>query len=305
MMSLNVSIKIKQTALVAALICSLPLAHSWVTPVNMSVDHEGSGSRKSVTTSLGNFDRCDTMLVGYSATDPAPTQCHRQNLIWQLGSKNATSGVAETLSHWNPELGGDANWRLPTIKELSRLVDYSSYSKGKEALNDQPLILNMFAEVTLFTPSNSWLISSTYRDIDGDAANGQAQIFGINMGTGEIATFDTVISSTSQEETIGAIEILSENEGDSWGVGDEYSRAESYEEDVKVVVTKIITSTVDNGGGSYTIYGEEHTNSFPYSLKKCDSLSVDVNEEVTCNLSDTDVYALVVHINTVSELLTP
>lgn len=296
MMSLNVSIKIKQTALVAALICSLPLAHSWVTPVNMSVDHEGSGSRKSVTTSLGNFDRCDTVLVGYSATDPAPTQCHRQNLIWQLGSKNATSGVAETLSHWNPELGGDANWRLPTIKELSRLVDYSSYSKGKEALNDQPLILNMFAEVTLFTPSNSWLISSTYRDIDGDPNNGQAQIFGMNMGTGEIATFDTVNNSSVADVSEQAV--AHDNPG-SVAIGDVITVSNLIVDGTQTIETIAISVINSSDVSSINVDGVKTTQII--TLEKCDSL----NEDGSCNPSDADVYALLVHINTVSELITP
>lgn len=295
MMPLIENKKFIKTVLLGFLSLMVPLAQAWVTPVDMDVEHEGSGNN-TITTSLGEFDRCDTDLANY--TSGFPTQCHRRNLVWQLGSKDGDN-IAQPLAQWNPELGGDDNWRLPTIKELSRLVNYSNVTGDVGALTGQPLIIKMFPSG--LTPSNAWLISSTYRDIDGDAANGQAQIFGMNMGTGEIAAFDTVISSTSQEETIGAIEMLSENEGNSWGVGDEYSRTESYEDDVKVVVTKIVTSTVDNGDGSYTIYGAEHTNSYPYSLKKCDSL----NEDGSCNPSDADVYALLVHINTVSELITP
>ncbi|GEM_PF-6027613 len=302
MMPLSVSKKIKQTALVTALIFSLPLAQAWVTPVNMDIDHEGDDSvfhrlSKVINAETVDLDRCDTDLANY--TSGFPTQCHRRNLVWQLGSKSGDPVAAVPLAQWDPELGGDANWRLPTIKELSRLVNYSGVASG--VLSGEPLVLNMFSGVASFVANDSWLISSTYRDVDGDADNGQAQIFGINMGTGEIAAFDTVISSDSQEETIGAIEMLSENEGDSWGVGDEYSRTESYEDDVKVVVTKIITSSEDNVDGSYTIYGQAHTNSYPYSIEKCDSL----NEDGTCNLSDADVYALLVHINTVSELITP
>jgi hypothetical protein len=43
MMSLIESKKIKQTVLASLLICGLPVAQAWVTPVNMDADHEGSG----------------------------------------------------------------------------------------------------------------------------------------------------------------------------------------------------------------------------------------------------------------------
>jgi hypothetical protein len=303
MMTLIVSKKIKKTVLASLLICGLPVAQAWVTPVNMDADHEGSGGdfhrlSKTVGEETINVDRCDTSAGDYFSG--VPTKCHRRNLVWQLGSKNE-SDVAILLAQWNPELGGDT-WRLPTIKELSRLVDYSGITADGGALTGQRLIMNMFpTEVAGFTPSNAWLISSTYRDIDGDATNGQAQIFGINMGTGEIAAFDTVVSSIAagEEEVSGEEEFTAEG-GAALAMDYVFSIAEFYVNDEKVVVTKIVTSSIDNndGTGTFTISGKEHTNKYPLSLEKCTAL--DTNG--VCTTSDVDVYALLVQTQTVSEL---
>jgi hypothetical protein len=281
-------------ALLGFLSLMVPLAQAWVTPVDMNADHEGSGNN-TITTSLGELDRCDTVLDGY--TGSIPSQCHRRNLVWQLGSKDG-GNVAQPLAQWDPELGGEANWRLPTIKELSRLVDYSSYSKGKEALTDQPLILKMFPSG--LTPSNAWLISSTYRDIDGDAANGQAQIFGINMGTGEIATFDTVNNSSVADVSEQAV--AHDNPG-SVAIGDVITASNLIVDGTQTIETIAISVINSSDASSINVDGVKTTQII--TLEKCDSLNVDVNEDVTCNLSDADVYALLVHINTVSELITP
>jgi hypothetical protein len=302
MMSLIVNKKIKQTVLASLLICALPVAQAWVTPVNMDADHEGSGGdfhrlSKTEGGETVNLDRCDTPDNIYESV---PTQCHRRNLVWQLGSKNE-SDVAMPLAQWNPELGGDA-WRLPTIKELSRLVDYSGITAAGEALTGQPLIVNMFTKDNSgFLSSSSWLISSTYRDIDGDATNGQAQIFGINMGTGEIAAFDTVVSSIAagEEEVSGEEEFTAEG-GAALAMDYVFSIAEFYVNDEKVVVTKIVTSSIDNndGTGTFTISGKEHTNKYPLSLEKCTA----INAVGVCTTSDVDVYALLVQTQTVSVL---
>jgi hypothetical protein len=305
MMSLIVNKKIKQTVLASLLICCLPVAQAWVTPVNMDADHEGSGGKfhrlsKTVGGETINLDRCDTRNDIYESV---PTQCHRRNLVWQLGSKNG-SDVAVPLAQWNPELGGDASWRLPTIKELSRLVDYSGItSDGEEALTGQPLIVNMFTKDNPeFLSSSPWLISSTYRDIDGGATNGQAQIFGINMGNGEIAAFDTVVSSTPAvaEEVSADAYVFIGNASESRDAGYEFSRTETYQNNMQVVVTEIVTSSTDNndGTGTFTISGKAHTNKYPLSLEKCTA----IDAAGVCTTSDVDVYALLVQTQTVSVL---
>jgi hypothetical protein len=181
-------------------------------------------------------------------------------------------------------------------------VDYSGITAAGEALTGQPLILNMFSGAFNFQVENAWLISSTHRDIDGDATNGQAQIFGINMSNGEIAAFDTVVSSTPEvaEEISADAYVFIVNASESRGAGYEFSRTETYQNNMQVVVTEIVTSSIDNndGTGTFTISGKEHTNKYPLSLEKCTAL--DTNG--VCTTSDVDVYALLVQTQTVSVL---
>lgn len=309
-MSLIASKKIQQTVLASVLICGLPVAQAWVTPVNMDIDHEGNGGdfhrlTKTVGVETVNIDRCDTLIGGYG-DEPAPSQCHRHNLVWQLGSKNE-SDVAVPLAQWNPELGDDSDWRLPTIKELARLVDYSGITAAGGALTGQPLILNMFpTEAAGFTPTDSWLISSTHRDIDGDDTNGQAQIFGINMGNGEIAAFDTLIADTAASVVVGETVDFTGSADSSYEVNDVYSQSVTFEGDDKVVVAEIVTSSVLNlDGDTYTISGQVHTSRYPLTLKKC--VSLDGNAEcappaVADPPEVVDVYALLVHTTTVKFL---
>jgi hypothetical protein len=93
MMPLIISKKIKQTILASALILLVPMVQAWVDPVDMDTDHSST-----VTTPLGDIDRCDTGIGGYATV---PTQCHRRNLVWELGSKDV-GGVAEPMAQWNP-----------------------------------------------------------------------------------------------------------------------------------------------------------------------------------------------------------
>ncbi len=327
MMSFTLNKTLIHAVLAGLLMMVVSVAQAWVTPVDMDADHTGLDAKNTVNTTLGStFDRCDTSLALYPGSGPA--QCHRRNLIWRLDS-------SVELVQWNPELGEDADWRLPTIKELSRLVNYAS----NDALAGQPLIQNMF---TNFEFPISWLISSSHRDIDGVPNNGEAQIFGLNMGTGEIAAFDTVLQNefTTFEETSNS----------DFAVGDEYESIENTVEGITTTTIKTVSTTTDEGDGTFTIRGDvtftatanvastigdvfqttgstggdpmvtiktvtqvvdEGDGTFTISgdvttqiveFKKCDSL----NASGACaTSSNANVYALLVHTQTVSELLIP
>ena len=147
-----------------------------------------------------------------------------------------------------------------------------------------------------FSLVNAWLISSTYRDIDGDAANGQAQIFGMNMGTGEIAAFDTVNNSSVADVSEQAV--AHDNPG-SVAIGDVITVSNLIVDGTQTIETIAISVINSSDVSSINVDGVKTTQII--TLEKCDSL----NEDGSCNPSDADVYALLVHINTVSELLTP
>jgi len=291
MMSFMLNKKLIHAVLVGLLIGAVPVARAWVTPVDMSADHTGLDAKNTVNTTLGStFDRCDTTLGSYSVSIP-PAQCHRRNLIWQLDS-------SAELVQWNPELGEDADWRLPTIKELARLVKYAATSSD-DAFVEQPLILNMFTAVGGFMASSTWLISSSHRDIDGVPNNGEAQIFGLNMGTGEIAAFDTVVASTIEAVTNEPVDHANP---DTVSIGDVISVSDLTASGIQTIVTIEVVAIVstDNVNGSIEVNGNKTSQTI--TLKKCD----DLNAGGACiTTSDANVYALLVHTQTVSEVLIP
>ncbi|MFY0642692.1 MAG: hypothetical protein JXR16_16700 [Bermanella sp.] len=191
-----------------ATVCLLPLLCAWVDPVNLTADNE-----VSVTITEDNISGTPEDTIVKSCTDNTALnsmQCHRWNLIW------APIGVGDPLaltqqSDWVPSLPNDANdkaWRLPTIKELTRLINFNipvSHVKANTLL-ESPIIKNWFTQDGFLEGNETaindgsktaWLISSTYRDIDGvtdtpsgDVLANQAQVFAINIINGKIKTFE-------------------------------------------------------------------------------------------------------------------
>jgi hypothetical protein len=192
----------------AAIITLIPLLCAWVAPVNLNEDLAGSENcADGITTNalcnsltLSNtekVDRCDTAFTGYVP----PSTCHRWNLIWDAVTTGVVgSEVLTQQTDWIPSLS-DNDWRLPTIKELTRLINFGL--KSNETLVESTSIKNWFINDANWPSAGIdddskavWLISSTFRDIDineGDDvadAPGQAQIFAINIISGEIKTFE-------------------------------------------------------------------------------------------------------------------
>ncbi len=177
---MNMLLKAKIFLLLLAL-AWLPIANAWLAPVNFSEDNDGVGVDKHTVTATNsgvNYDRCDTPLINYTFPEENPTKCHRWNLVW--------TPVDGTQSDWQPEVDG-GGYRLPTIKELVRLFDYTS----GDGLATNPIIYSWMTGIS----ETDWLISSSYRDIDGDydqhnGQTGRLQIFAINISTGEVKTFE-------------------------------------------------------------------------------------------------------------------
>ena len=269
--------------LVAVLIiCLMPnIVLAWVTPVNLATENGDDTGRHEHIISGTEYDRCDTDVNVEYFTDPVPPSCHRSNLVWSLGS-------SDDLVQWNPKIGA-TGWRLPTIKELGRLMNYASAS----TLSAEQVILSWFEILEL---KDSWLISSTYRDIDGqgdpnvDGGKGNAQIFGINMGNGEIAAFDTVI--TSGTDTVGPDEEPAAAD-DTVGENVETVGPTTATE-LGITTTTTVTTTVevvDNGGGTKTKFTTVTTDTETVELRKCVSLK---NTGECDSTTSADVFTLLV-----------
>ena len=125
--------KIKFLQKTVAIICVLPLLCAWVEPVDLNADNtSGSGNNALILNINGDdasFDRCDTENAIYTDNAlPIPSTCHRWNLVWDAVTTGAVgSEVLTPQTDWAPTFLGD-EWRLPTIKELTRLINFGEKS---------------------------------------------------------------------------------------------------------------------------------------------------------------------------------
>lgn len=125
---------------------------------------------------------------------------HNTGLIWQKTPPEAFYSWTEAQSYAdNLVLGGESDWRLPTIKELVSLADFNGSSRAQI---DLPYIdatvfdLHDPLLVTTFVPAGA---SSTKRDIDGQfwsstayvgrTINNDSATFGYNFIDGRIKAY--------------------------------------------------------------------------------------------------------------------
>ena len=147
---------------------------AWVEPVDFNLDLGASGASNSYIIDETTHMRCDSGQGG--------NKCHRWGLILEKNSRLKESH--ETNKNWTTKVDEDTH-RLPTIKELVRLYDYtgggldSTIKKWFDEAGDDK--------------KKTWIISSSYRDIDGNydgtGTIQYLQIFALNVGTGEVKTF--------------------------------------------------------------------------------------------------------------------
>jgi hypothetical protein len=191
MKSQNVKIHSQFLKRIIFTLCTLPLLCAWVDPVDLSVDQNGE---TDVQIGLDYVKSCKP------AAAIGAEQCHRWNLVWEP-VKDANE--LEEQINWDTNLldnGSENEWRLPTIKELSKLINFGV--KDTNTLIESAVIKDWFTGDQFWDDNSAglideseivWLISSSFRDIDGVGDNsdsGYAQVFAINILTGEIKTFE-------------------------------------------------------------------------------------------------------------------
>ena len=212
------------------------LAQAWPAALDWSADNNGDQSDKHI---VDVYSRCNTPMSEYEGVGGIvpPDYCHRWNLIWGFdGTIDAADSYKVTLTpqvDWNPEVVTD--FRLPTIKELIRLFDYSGsqgitdsviahwLSNGCRDLSDDALTSvgddgTSCDQVGIALKDNSaakynalkdgYIISSTYRDIDGVDGNSFAHFFGIRIKDGKVVLFEAGAKGTVFNEYINKDNML-------------------------------------------------------------------------------------------------
>jgi hypothetical protein len=123
-------------------------------------------------------------------------------LIWQKTmDQKMTPGQAEQLIQ-NFNLGGHNDWRIPSIKELYSLIQFTGQLSGQSAdilfidknFFDQPLGNTQAGEREI--DAQTW--SSTY--YTGTTMNGEETLFGVNFVDGRIKGYGTNDRRNRQEK---------------------------------------------------------------------------------------------------------
>lgn len=167
----------------------------------------------------------------------APLNCHRWGLKWGFYQPDGTRSLASVrnmsppfenqivsqevewqLVLWAIDNNENGNPRLPTIKELVRIFEYDPDLKSRSGVPNTDEVFQAWFQVnsTSSTPLDGYLISSTYRHINGTAEvrgemrdphhyaervlNGdrfnpnikykRIRILGIEIGTGKVVAFN-------------------------------------------------------------------------------------------------------------------
>ncbi|EAT13275.1 hypothetical protein HF888_07265 [Bermanella marisrubri] len=209
---------------VLALFCVVFSIYAYAWPTAMDFENDNSGDpldRSHLDIVIGGNEsaipRCDAGYEydgnGFVIEDP---YCHRYGLVW---APALADGKMQPQIDWNPELTlSDTGFRLPTIKELIRLVEFDKNTRDSELGSDPDLSgaftdrliaywLNKKCELSS-NGSNSclkqdvkltdgsselkdgYLISSSYADVDGDPGNTLSLVMGIRISDGKVALFE-------------------------------------------------------------------------------------------------------------------
>ena len=104
-------------------------------------------------------------------------------LMWQQdpGEKMTWTQAVEMLEDF--ELAGYTDWRLPTIKELYSLIDFSGVTEEIPYINTDYFVFN-YGDVTGERVIDSQYVTSTI--YESDTMNGNTTMFGVNFADGRI-----------------------------------------------------------------------------------------------------------------------
>lgn len=181
------------------------------TPVTTScesdLDTTSDVSESAPATGKGRISLSEICYVQFKKDNVTSSTFYKWTGFWN----NTTDKHMSAVSNWSQALNADVNtltsetgWRLPTIKELMMLVDYSSSftdSNASDVFGDNWMIKQWLlrgATSGLISMGNAYLVSSTYTfdDKGNEDATDDVNLFmALHINTGEVEAIDIATTS--------------------------------------------------------------------------------------------------------------
>lgn len=124
-----------------------------------------------------------TKVMSYTDNGDGTVKDNVTGLIWiqDPGEKMTWIEAVEMLEEF--EFNGHSDWRLPTIKELYSLIDFSGKTESKPYINEEYFTFTYGDETGERTIDSQYATSTIY---DSDTMDGNTTMFGVNFADGRI-----------------------------------------------------------------------------------------------------------------------
>lgn len=125
-------------------------------------------------------------------------------LMWQQALSDKMNFAEAVAGAETFDLAGYYDWRLPTIKELYSLIDFTGYSTNDESTS-VPYLDTDYFEFTFGTATGERLIDAQFfsgTEYLGTTMNGLHTVFGVNFADGRIKGYGLLDNANQKQEYI-------------------------------------------------------------------------------------------------------